>query len=205
MEHSYWEEKLQGYVDNELGPADLIAMESHVEDCPECSANFKYFQSLKKRLRAHADTICIPQAVEDRIQEQFSRKNHPQRRNQFVTWGLAMAAALMVGFLLPKLWNTPYRFVDEVVPGEIVCHDCEVADRAGLKRGTLCGDGHRMGLVTEKGALYRIAQDKDSLAYSLDKTLVGKQVRVYGQTLEPARMIRIKSLEQVIVQQAALK
>jgi len=204
MEHSYWEERLQGYVDNELGPADLVAMENHVEDCPECRANFEYFQCLKKRLKAHAETVCIPKAVEERIREQFVHKKRPIKRSRFIGLGLAMAAALMMGILFPMLWKTPYRFVDEVVLGKIVCHDCEVAHRAGIEKGSLCSEGHRMGLVTTDGQLWRFAQDEESHHYISDMTLFGKQVRVYGQTLEPAHLIRIKSLEQINNQKAAL-
>ncbi len=204
MDHEYWEERLQGYVDNELGPADRIAVQSHVDACPECRTNHNYFQCLKKRLKVHARTIEIPKSVEARLNRLFAGKRNPFLQPRYFGAALALAAVLVLGFLLPDLWQEPYRFVDSVLEGKVICHDCEVADRAGVKKGSLCREGHHMGLKTVEGDLWRFASDQQGYSFVTDMSLIGKQVRIYGQTLSPEHLVRIKNLEKLPAEQAVL-
>lgn len=208
MDHNYWEERLQGYIDNELGPADTVAMESHIAECEDCASNLEYFQCMKSRLQAHASTIELPQSVEVRLRKQFeAKRKRTYIQPKFIGMGMAMAAALLVGFLLPGLWQEPYRFVVGDMFGTLVCHDCTVATRAGLKMGELCeAEEHRMGIKTESGDLFRFASNPDPEVrdYVGEMELYGKKVRVIGQVLKPERMIRVESLS-VIEESAILK
>ena len=204
MEHKYWEERLQGFIDNELGPADRIAVQTHVDECPICKVNLKYFQCLKERLRAHGKTVRIPQAVDDRLHRLFVKKRNPWRQPRYIGIALAAAAVLLIGFLLPQMFGTPYAFIDNVMTGKVICHDCEVAARAGLEKGSICSDGHEMGLVTTDGKIWRFAGDDTSLKYANDSLLYGKAVRIYGQALFPERLIRIKNLELITESRASL-
>lgn len=194
MEHEYWEERLQAYIDNELSPADVVVVEGHIKECPNCTANLKYFRGMKKRLAAHADTIRIPKAVEERLQRQFDRKRNLTVSPRFLGWGLALAAALVVGFLLPALWEKPYRFVDEVLIGMVVCHDCTVAEKAGMEKGKLCRDGHRLGLQTADGQLWRFADDIEGESYVTSMEYLGKNVRLEGLALHPERLVRVRGV-----------
>ena len=206
MEHKYWEERLQGFIDNELGPADRLAVQAHVDECPDCKVNLKYFRCLKERLHVHAGTVSIPRAVEDRLNRLFLKRRNPFRHPRTIATTLAVAAALLIGFLLPTLFQKPYAFVDSVMTGKIVCYDCEVAARVpDLERGDLCSDGHEMGLQADDGHLWRFARDQESVAYSGDKALFGKEVRIWAQTLAQERMIRIKNLEMVTGDQASFR
>ncbi len=200
MDHLYWEERLQGFVDNELGPADSLAMQEHINSCQDCQANLNYICSLKKRLRAHADTIHIPLAVEERLVEQFTkrrRRTFLSRRQLLTGSGMAMAlaAALVMGMLLPRSFEPSNSFVECILEGQVVCHDCTLADRAGLQAGILCSDGHEMGLQTSSGELWRFADDENGHQHLTNLALYGKQVRIYGQALHDAHLLRIKNLE----------
>ena len=200
MEHRYWEERLQGYLDNELAPAAAVAMQAHIDQCEECKANLAYFGSLKRRLRAHSETVAIPEAVEARIRAQIGRKRNYTRVIRNAGMGLALAAAVMIGFLLPVLFEKPYEFESGIsLTGKLTCYDCEVADKIGMEMGDLCGDEHTMGILCENGDLWRFSGDSQH-----DMSLMKQQVRIYGDALVAENIFRVKTLEAVQPKQAAL-
>lgn len=200
MEHRYWEERLQGYLDNELAPADAVAMKSHIDQCEECAVNLDYFGCLKRRLKAHAETVSIPLAVEERIRAQFNGKVKLARRVRGLSIGLSLAAAVLIGFFLPSLLSKPYQFENGVsLIGMLTCYDCEVADRLGMPKGVLCGNSHSLGILCEDGALWRFSGDSPK-----DMSLIQKQIRIYGEALPQEHLFRVKNLEALDVKQAAL-
>ncbi len=195
MDREYWEEKLQAFIDNELGPADRLAVEQKLETDPDFRANLKYLRSMKKRLQAHAASIEIPKSVEQRLNSLFERKQRVRRLKWVFGPALALAAALALAILAPRLMQDSYHFVDRVTNGVVICHGCEVAHKAGLEKGELCRQGHQLGLKTEDGKLWRFAPDNEGLKFIDDLTLIGKDMRVYGQALSPERLIRIKTMD----------
>jgi hypothetical protein len=195
MDHLYWEERLQGYIDNELGPADRRAVADHIDLCPNCRSNLEYMKCLKKRLQVHAGTLRIPQTVEARIQHLFKKKRQQRRMAWMMVSGLSLVAVFLIGAFLPASLAQPYEFTCGIYEGKVICYDCEVGKKAGLKVGVLCIDRHHLGLQTGDKHLWRFADDKEGQPHIKDKNLYGKKVRVYGQSLKPARLIRIKKLE----------
>lgn len=200
MEHRYWEERLQGYLDNELAPADAVAMQAHIDQCEECEANLAYFGSLKRRLKAHSETVTIPEAVEERIRAQFSRKRNFVRRVRNLGMGFSLAAAVLIGFLLPILFQKPYEFESGMsLIGTLTCYDCEVAAKLGMEMGTLCDNDHSMGILCDNGELWRFSGDSPG-----DMSLMKQQVRIYGDALHAEHIFRVKTLEAIETRQAAL-
>ena len=204
MEHKYWEERLHGYLDNELAPADHTAVENHINGCEKCAANLSYFKGLKKRVNSYKDSVEIPEAVQERISKLFLRKKNPIRRFLVPAAGLALAAALVLALILPQTLNQTYLFIEDVVKGHLVCHDCSIADKAGLAKFALCQDGHRLGLATADGALWRIACDSVGKDVVSDLKLIGKQVEIRGKILQTERLIRIEEMHEVVQKRASL-
>jgi len=204
MDHKYWEEQLQAYLDHELDPADYRAVEKHVGECSECKTQFDYFSALKARLRAHAETVTIPPIVEERLHSQFTEKKLFPFRQSWIVGTLSLAAMFVLGLLVAPFLTPGLIFTEGTFEGKIVCHDCTVAYQAGLDRGVLCQDGHRLGLVTDHGKLYRFASDEIGQIYTTDPSLYGDTVRVTGEVLKSRGLIRIQKLEHLTPKRASL-
>ena len=204
MEHNYWEERIQGYIDNELEPADHTAVEKHVDACKDCATHIDYYRALKRRLKAHADSVEIPAAVASRLNNMMARKRRPVLRI-WVPAGLALAATLVAVMLLFPFSSTNFEFEKLDLIGRVTCHDCEIADRAGLAAGVLCEEGHRLGLVTKEGKLWRVATDQKGLAYLKAFELYGKQVELTGKALSSERLFRLETYSVLVPEQAALQ
>jgi len=206
MEHNYWEERIQGYMDNELPPADHTAVKNHIEGCSACTAQLEYFRCLKKRLRLHRDTVAIPQCVEQRIIENVKKKS----RRRFVwkpAYSLAMAAVAVLAIALPlQLRELPYCFVNCDIKGRITCTDCEIATKAGMQAGDFCSRGHNPGLIDEDGRIYRIALDKEERWENFMKRegYYGKLVEIQGDILHQENLVRVDRVRELVVETASL-
>ncbi len=206
MDREYWEERLQAYLDNELNPADRMAVEQYIEVHPEAKKQLEYFGALKKRIRAHAEIVEMPKSLEQRIHRTFERKRKVRVfRKRAVFGGLALAAALVIGLMVPQLSLTNDKFQDSTMVGQVVCHDCSLAELAGLTKGSMCKDGHRLGLRTEGGELYRFAVDDVGKNFIRDYTIINSEVEVFGEVQEQYRVLRIKNLKKTVEQHASLE
>jgi len=194
MDQEYWNEKLQAYIDNELAPADCLAVEQRLASDPAYRAHMEYFRAMKKRLRAHANSIEIPASVDERLARLFQRKQRVRRFKWVLGPAMAIAAVAVLA-LLALTFRQTYQFKDNDIEGVVVCHGCEVAAKSGLNKGELCRKGHWLGLKTEDGELWRFAGDANGEDLVDDLSWVGKSVRVFGQTLTPEHLIRVKNLE----------
>jgi len=207
MEHEYWEERLQGYLDKELSPADHEAVARHIEECAGCKAVLDYTRAMKKRIKAFGEHTTMPESVESRIRERLEKKRRGVVARLFrPAYGLALAAVILLAIGLPRLLeNVPYTFAEGQLHGTITCPDCSIAERAGLQKGVLCRDGHAMGLECDNGAIYRIAMDEVGVSLS-DKVggYYGKEVVIAGTVLEPERLIRVEELTELVVERATL-
>lgn len=204
MDHEYWEEKLQGFIDRELEPADRAAVDDHIASCENCATQLEYFAAMKQRLHAHADAISMPTDVKLRLERTFARKRNPLRHLWVPGAGLALAAALVLAIFLPRSFDPSYGFVGTVLSGTVVCHDCAVADRAHLDPGALCHDGHRMGLEDAEGKLWRFASDEKGQQFLKNVALYGQAVQIRGKAIPDIGLIRIEQLERNIPEQARL-
>ncbi|MDJ0839894.1 MAG: anti-sigma factor [Acidobacteriota bacterium] len=207
MEHDYWQERLQAYLDNELSPADHTAVKNHIDESPELKAELEYFRSMKKRLLQHRDTVQMPESVAARIQQQFKKKRVIYRWGRYLkpSYALAMAAGVALAVLLPMAFNRQtYAFGEKTLTGTITCSDCSIADRAGLQMGVLCKDGHQLGLIGEDGNIYRIAMDDKGLQIN-DKqgSLYNASVEIRGELLPAEKLIRVLELKEYVPQQAS--
>ncbi len=203
MDKTYWQERLQAYLDNELEPADRKAFEQHLGSDQDIAAEFKFMGALKKRLSAYRDSVSIPSSVEQRIRNRFGK---PPRRFAS-TWLIAastLAAVILVALFLPRLNAEALSFEHSVVRGTISCYGCEVAQRSGLEQGIICLDGHEMGLVCANGQLWRFASDKQGLAIKGDQDLYKKDVEVSGMINREERLIRVQSIAPLAIVKAGI-
>jgi len=206
MEHEYWEVMLQGYLDNELSPADHAAVQNHIEECPDCGAHLAYTKAMKRRLHAFRDSVSMPESVERRIRERVQRK----RRGVVVrffkpAYGIALAAVILLAIALPRWLPDASGFADCNLSGKIACPDCHIAAQTGLVMGELCRDGHTLGIVCDNGRAYRIAMDARGLELKAQlEAAYGKQITLEGKVLESERLVRVRDLMDLIVTRATM-
>ena len=97
MNHEEAQALLEAYHDEQLGIADTVRIEAHLETCEACRGWLRERRSLRERLRASPLRYRMPV---DR--EAASSAARPRRSMLAATWPRALAASLVVG--LVGLW-----------------------------------------------------------------------------------------------------
>jgi len=196
MEKHYWEERIQAYLDNELEPADRLAVEAYLKENQKAKAELDYFKALKKRLRAFRDSVRIPRQVEQRILSRFGKQKR-WIRPSWVFLASALAAAVLLAIFLPQPDPEHYSFVKSHLRGKLVCYGCEVAKRADLGMGELCANGHLLGLADQDGNLWHFARDVKGVELQRDFSLAKTDVEIDGWALPGQHMFRVEDIKSV--------
>lgn len=195
MDKKYWNEMLQAYMDNELSPADRLAVETRMAKNPEMEIEMEQMKALKKRLTAFSDNISIqPQTIE-RLSKPFQKKPRPQKTWIGIT--LTLAAVTLLAVFIPD-WRKvedPYVLEQTELQGTLFCYGCEVANRLGMEKGHICKDGHRLGLVCADKKLWQFAQDEKGLNEQKNWALFNQAVIVRGSILKPEGLLFVEALE----------
>lgn len=107
MDCRQFETLLNAYVDQELNKSDRSLLETHLGECPACSAELDSIRRLDAGVKAE---IAAPQALRSRIADRLaettaagsSRSNLKEKLRMKVRWGLAatIAGALIIGGVL---------------------------------------------------------------------------------------------------------
>jgi len=85
-------ERVTGYVDGALEPAERLWLAAHLEDCAACQAQLGFETRLRQALRT-LPALEPPKVVEARVRGAL----HGRRR--VAPWALPVAAALVLGIL----------------------------------------------------------------------------------------------------------
>lgn len=196
MDKDYWLEMLHAYVDNELSPADRLAVESYLQQNPACRKHLADLQALKKRMGAFRDSVVCPDQVLARLHGCFGRKQKRLRVNTvWMGFYVGAAATLALAFLLPGLINRSADFFDGVRTGTVYCYSCQVAARIGMSKGDLCKGGHRFGLLDDRGKLWEVAADERGLAFQQDQGNWRRYVNVKGRFIRKEGLVIVEEVE----------
>ena len=106
--------RLNLYLDNELLGEDRVAVETHLRECQSCAAMFEREQSFINAIRECGPLHVASPALRARVQETMSGSereatNAPVVSRSRLTWGLAIAAALLVLLVPIVIWRTMSR------------------------------------------------------------------------------------------------
>lgn len=195
MDKKYWNEMLQAYLDNELSPADRLAVETRMAKNPEMETELDQMKALKKRLTAFGDNISIQSKTIERLTKRFEKKPRPQKAWIGVT--LALAAVTFMAVFIPD-WRKaeePYILEQTELQGTLFCYGCEVAQRLGMEKGNICKDGHRLGLICDDRKLWQFAQDEKGLNQQKNWALFNQAVVVKGSVLKPEGLLFVDDLK----------
>lgn len=71
MEHSEIMELLPAYVDQELGIAETLAVQRHLDDCPDCRREYQEQAAVSKRLRTELTCFKAPADLAGRVADRL--------------------------------------------------------------------------------------------------------------------------------------
>lgn len=103
--------RLNLYLDNELLGDDRVAVEIHLRECEACAAIFDREQSFISAIRECGPLHTASPELHARV-EQNLKGSEPDTRSvsrSRLTWGLAIAATLLVLVLPVVIWRTMRR------------------------------------------------------------------------------------------------
>lgn len=106
--------RLNLYLDNELLGEDRVVVETHLRECQSCAAIFEREQSFINAIRECGPLHVASPSLRARVQETVSGSereatNAPVVSRSRLTWGLAIAAALLVLLVPIVVWRTMIR------------------------------------------------------------------------------------------------
>ena len=65
---------LYPYIDRELSEDDVVQVQAHLDDCPQCLHLYQFQASVRRLVRTRCQEQCAPAALKSRIQELFARE-----------------------------------------------------------------------------------------------------------------------------------
>jgi anti-sigma factor (TIGR02949 family) len=89
-------EKLTGYLDGELDPREVEAVELHLRRCVSCGARVERERRLRHAVRTELPPFQAPERLRAEIRNAIHSEVSPLRRVWVPTWAAA-AAALVIG------------------------------------------------------------------------------------------------------------
>lgn len=127
MDHQKFMELLPAYLDQELGVADLLALEQHLDSCAACKSEFSAQRSMRESLKSHAPYFSAPGHLAQRITMSLPRHrpDSPKPAVWSLNWmnaGAVLVTVLALGWSGVLYLNQPSsqdRLVEELVSSHV--------------------------------------------------------------------------------------
>jgi hypothetical protein len=207
-------ESLDCYLDGELSAAASAAADAHRKECPQCDRAVARLKELKMAVRRTVSVVTPPADLEARIRTAAAtpwmrpfdtiRSFAPKRSVLTLAAVAVFILAVTVSTRAPidiSAANAMDRLalrLDDTSPvvleGRILCRDCELAHRYGVKAS--CKTiGHHGAIATADGRIWNIVEQRTSAKLIHDESLLGKNVVVRGRLFRNSRALVIESYE----------
>jgi len=214
MNCKQFRESLDCYLDGELSAAACAAADAHRKECPQCDRALAHVQELKTAVRRTVTVASPPSDLDARIRAAVAT---PWTRpldtiRSFGTRRSVLALAAAAVFVLAVTVSTrppidisaanamdrlAVRLDDTspvVLEGTILCRDCELEHRYGVKASCKI-IGHHGAIATADGRIWNIVEQGSSAALIHDEHLLGKKVVVRGRLFRGSRVLVIESYQ----------
>jgi hypothetical protein len=134
------QELITGLVDDELAATERAAVEGHLAECYDCTAQFQRETALKRAMKVAASAIVVPQALREKIEPHSGKLRPPTpaaKGVSFPEWFAALRLRPVYGFALAALivaalW-LPWRRSD-IPTTALAMHESIVSRKTALVR-----------------------------------------------------------------------
>jgi len=213
MNCKQFRESLDCYVDGELAAAASAAVDAHRQACPTCNRAVAQVLEMRNAVRQAVRATTPPPDLEARVKvgttPRWLASIGVARRRGLSRPAVALAA-LVLGLFVVAAERPPVR-VDAanamdrlglrlndstavVLEGTVLCRDCELERRYGVKSS--CKQiGHHGAIFTDDGRILNLVEQRASARLIHDETLFGKRVIVHGRLFRGARALVIDSYQ----------
>lgn len=114
--------KLDAYMDGELTPAELTALEAHTETCADCARELKAASLMREALAALGDEVNVPLPLQASwrraVREEAARNARRAKGRRLLRIAYGAAAALMLAFGATALLRDKPQDVPLTIPAE---------------------------------------------------------------------------------------
>jgi hypothetical protein len=205
-------DSLDCYLDGELSAAASAAADAHRKECPQCERAVMHLQALKAGVRRTASVATPPSDLDARIRaavgSPWTRSFDARRSFAPARRALALAAVFFLAVTVSTrapidigAANAMDRLalrLDETSPvvleGRILCRDCELERRYGVKASCKI-IGHHGAIATADGRIWNIVEQGTSANLIHDHSLLGKNIVVRGRAFRNSRALVVESYE----------
>jgi hypothetical protein len=214
MNCKQFRESLDCYLDGELSAEASAAADAHRKECPQCERAVLRLEELKTTVRRTVSIATPPSDLEARIRTAMAT---PWMRpfdtiRSFAPRRSVLALAAVAVFILAVTVSTRAPIdisaanamdrlalhLDDTSPvvleGKLLCRDCELEHRYGVKASCKI-IGHHGAIATADGRIWNIVEQQTSAKLIHDESLLGKNIVVRGRLFRNSRALVIESYE----------
>jgi hypothetical protein len=214
MNCKQFRESLDCYLDGELSAAASAAGDAHRKECPQCDRAVQRQHELKTAVRRAVNAVTPPPGLDARVRSAVApRWIYPfgatgsvgLRRPAFALAALAVLAVASSATTPPPIDVSVANAMDRlalrlddsspvVLEGTVLCRDCELEHRYGIKAS--CPTiGHHGAVATADGRIWNIVEQRSSAALIHEESLLGKKVVIRGHLFRGSRALVIDSYQ----------
>jgi hypothetical protein len=206
-------ESLDCYVDGELSVTATAAADSHRRECQACDRAVTSLLAMRSSLKQATASVRLPAGLERRVRtvlmphwlRPFAAASFAPRRSVMAIAAVALLAVVLATITRPPVDATAANAMDRlalrlddsspvVVEGTVLCRDCELEHRYGIKSS--CRQiGHHGAIFTADGRILNLVEQRASSRLIHDETLFGKKVIVHGRIFRGARALVVDSFQ----------
>ncbi|MGH7496459.1 MAG: zf-HC2 domain-containing protein [bacterium] len=164
----HMQEKLEAYVDHELGGAEGDRIAMHLEQCPACAEAAAALQQVKRVLRTQTRRIPVPVHMRARIRRSLAggagfgeaiRRVLVFYPRQAAAALAGAAAAVIAATMLSARWWTSFADPiayqsDALISGRIICVDCALMQKTRTEIPH--APSHHLVIQTREGKIWTI-------------------------------------------------
>jgi hypothetical protein len=200
MTCTQFRDSLDAYIDRELATEAMAAATAHRGTCRQCEQLAACALELKVAVRS-ACSIDVPPDLEPRVRAAIAPGWRP--------WKMA-AAVLVLGLATgvsthSRLETGAANAMDRlalrlndtsavVLTGTLLCRDCELEHRYGIKAP--CKTiGHHGAIATDDGRIWNLVEQNTATDLIHNDKLLGRRIVVHGRIFRGARALVIDSYQ----------
>lgn len=213
MNCKQFREALDCYIDGELSAVASAMADVHRRECLQCDRAATHLVEMKAAVKRTVDAIAPPPDLERRVRDATTlRWLGPLSviRPFLGRFGFAAAALILLVGVLATAAQTQagthaanvidrlaLRLDDSsavVLQGIVLCRDCELEHRYGIKASCRI-IGHHGAIATADGRIWNIVEQRSSAELIHNTSWLGKRVVVRGRLFRGARALVIESFQ----------